>query len=328
MRALRFPRFGNPREVLSVEALPSPAPDAGQVRIRFTHRPINPSDLLTVTGDYRIFTRPPLTPGLEGVGVIDALGDGVAGLTTGQRVISLAGMPGTWAEQFVVAAERAMPLPDAISDQVGAQTLANPVTAWALVNDELPLREGDWLLQTAAASALGKVIVAFARRRGVRTLNVVRRRDQARQVLDAGGDAVVVTDEESLVDRVPAITGSAGVGVALDSVGGLLGAQVVSCLRPGGIMYSVGLLSGESLGPVDVKTLIFDNVTLRGFWIIEWFQRRPPEVIGRALTDVVTMLATGDPTLSVEAEYDLADFRRAIEHAGRAGRRGKILLTG
>jgi len=328
MRTVRCSTFGNPRDVLRLEHLPSPEPGGGQVRIRFTHRPINPSDLLTVKGDYRILTAPPLTPGLEGIGVIDAVGDGVTGLSEGQRVISLAAMPGTWAEQFVIAAERAMPIPDAISDRVGAQTLANPVSAWALVNDELPLREGDWLLQTAAASTLGKFVVPLARRRGVRTINVVRRRDQVQSVLDAGGDAVVVTDEESLTDRVAAIAGADGVGVAIDAVGGSLGAEVVSCLRPGGIMYSYGLLSGAALGPIDAKALIFDNVTVRGFWIIEWFQRRPPEVIGRALTEVVTMLATGELRPNVEAEYDLADFRQAIEHAERPGRRGKILLTG
>ena len=74
--------------------------------------------------------------------------------------------------------------------------------------------------------------------------------------------------------------------------------------------------------------MIFDGTTIRGFWIIEWFQRRPPDVIGRALTEVVTMLATRELTTTTEAEYDLADFRRAIEHAQRPGRQGKILLTG
>lgn len=328
MRALRFSRFGEPRDVLRLENLPAPEPGTGEVRVRFTHRPINPSDLLTVRGDYRILAQPPLTPGLEGVGTIDALGDGVSGLSVGQRVISLAGIPGTWAEQLVLPVERAMPLPDAIGDEVAAQTVANPVTAWALLYDELPLRDGDWLLQTAAASTLGKLIAALARRRGVRTLNVVRRRDQAQAVLDAGGDDVVVTDEESLIDRVRAVTRDAGVGVAIDAVGGSLGAQLVSCLRPGGVLYSYGLLSGNHLGSIDAKALIFDNVTVRGFWIMEWFQRRPPEVIGRALTDVVSMLASGDLRPDVEAAYDLGDFRRAIVHGERVGRRGKILLTG
>src|SRR5215471_3770476 len=104
MRALRFARFGDPRDVLRLENIPAPEPRADEVRIRFTHRPINPSDLLTVRGDYRIFIQPPLTPGLERVGVIDALGDGISGLALGQRVISLAGLPGTWGEQLVVPA--------------------------------------------------------------------------------------------------------------------------------------------------------------------------------------------------------------------------------
>ncbi len=328
MRAIRFAQHGDPLRVLALENVATPAPGPGEVRVRLTHRPINPADLLTVMGYYRIFTKPPLSPGLEGVGRIDALGPGVQGLTVGQRVISLAGQPGHWAEQYVMPAERVLPIPDAIPDQVAAQTLANPVTAWALVNDELPVREGDWLLQTAASSAVGRLVIQLARRRGIRTVNVVRRRDLAQQILDWGGDAVISTDEESLIERAQAITGGAGVAAAIDAVGGDIGGQTTSCLRPGGAMYSYGILSGTPLNGVDVARMIFDGTTLRGFWIIEWFQRRPPDVIGRALTEVITMLGSGELTTTTEAEYDLADFSRAIEHAQKPGRRGKILLVG
>src|ERR1051325_86872 len=121
MRAIRFTQHGDPLRVLALEDVATPTPGPGEVRVRLTHRPITPADLLTVTGYYRIFSTPPLAPGLEGVGVIDALGDGVQGLSVGQRVISLAGQPGHWAEQYVMPAERVLPIPDAIPDQVAAR---------------------------------------------------------------------------------------------------------------------------------------------------------------------------------------------------------------
>jgi len=328
MRAIRFSQFGNPRDVLALENIPSPEPGSGQVRVRFTHRPINPSDLLTVQGIYPVAAKPPASPGLEGVGRVDALGEGVSGLSIGQRVISLAAAPGTWAERFVIPADRALPMPDAVPDPVASQTLANPVTAWALVNDEIDMQPGEWLLQTAAASTLGKLVIQLARRRGFRTLNVVRRRAHVDDVLAAGGDAVVCTEDESLSERVSRIVGADGVAWALDSVGGEVGAEVVSCLRPGGTMLSVGLLSGTTLGTLDARSLIFNGTTVRGFWIIEWFGRRPADVIGRALEEVVTLLATGELRLSVEAQYPLDDFREAVDHSTRPGRHGKILLVG
>lgn len=328
MRALRFNRAGEPLDVLRLDDVPIPTPGPGEVRVRITHRPINPSDLLTVRGVYPIQPTLPGSPGLEGVGVVDALGDGVINLARGQRVISLAGVPGTWAEQLVIPAERALPVPDAVNDQVAAQVLVNPVTAWAMLHDELALAKGDWVLQTAAGSTLGRLVIQLARHRGIHTINVVRRRAQVQPLLDAGADAVVCTENESLVDRVRAITGGKGVRGAIDAVSGPEGADVARCLAPGGTMLTMGVLGGATLGPIDAGDLLFKGASIRGFWLTNWFMRQTPESVGHALTEVLTLLATGVMKPDVAAEYDLADFREAIAHAERPGRNGKVLLRG
>lgn len=328
MRALRFSKPGEPLDVLRLDEVPTPEPGRGEVRVRITHRPINPSDLLTIRGVYPIQPSLPGSPGLEGVGVIDAVGEGVTTLTRGQRVISIAGLPGTWAEQLVIPAERALPVPDAVSDQVAAQVLVNPVTAWAMLHDELALAEGDWLLQTAASSTLGHLVIQLARHRRIRTINVVRRRAQVQSLLDAGGDAVVCTEDEPLVERVRAITGGKGVRGAIDAVSGPQAGEVARCLAPGGIMLTMGVLGGATLGPIDAGDLLFKSATIRGFWLTNWFMKQTPESVGRALTEVLTLLATGVMKPAVEAEYDLADFRAAIAHAERPGRNGKVLLKG
>lgn len=328
MRALRFARHGEPLDVLHLDDVPEPHPGPGEVRMRITHRSINPSDLLTVRGLYPNQPSLPGSPGLEGVGVIDALGDGVTNLARGQRVISLAGVPGMWAEQVVIPAERALPVPDAVSDQVAAQVLVNPVTAWVMLNDELALARGDWLLQTAASSTLGRLVIQLARHRGIHTVNVVRRRAQAKALLDAGADAVVCTDDEPIIERVRAITGGKGVRAAIDAVSGPQGGDVARCLAPGGTMLTMGVLGGVTLGPIDAGDLLFKGATIRGFWLTNWFTRQAPESVGRALTEVLTLLATGVMKPVVEAEYDLADFREAIAHAERPGRIGKVLLRG
>lgn len=328
MRALRLAQFGNPLDVLKLEEVPAPEAGHGEVRVRMKHRPINPSDLLSIRGFYPVRPSLPGSPGLEGVGVIDALGPGVSGLVVGQRVISLAGLPGTWAEQLVIPAVRALPVPDALSDQVAAQVLVNPMTAWALLNDELTLSEGDWILQTAAGSTLGRLIIQLARHRRVRTVNVVRRRDQAQELFDLGADAVVAPDEESLIDRVKTLTAGQGVRAAIDSVSGPGAATVAACLSLGGTMITLGVLGGSTLGPIDVGDLLFKGAAIRGFWLTDWFRRKSPETISQGLAEVLTLLATRALEPPVAAVYDLADFRAAVSHAERPGRHGKVLLRG
>ena len=236
--------------------------------------------------------------------------------------------PGTWAEHLIAPAEAVIRIPDALSDCVAAQTLVNPMTAWAILSDELTLAEGDWVLQTAAGSTLGRLIIQLARRRALRTVNVVRRRAQVQELVDLGADAVICTEDESLVDRVRDITSGAGVRAAIDAVGGPQGAHVATCLAEGGTLLLMGLLSGAPLGPIDAADMIFRGRTVQGFWLITWFGTRPREAIERAFGEVISLLATGVLVPPVEAEYDLADFREAIAHAQRPGRRGKVLLRG
>ncbi len=328
MRALRLSQFGQPAEVLRLEKVSTPQPFAGAVRLRLTHRSINPSDLLTIMGLYPNLPALPGSPGLEGVGVIDALGAGVTGLSIGQRCITLAGLPGTWAEQIVVGADKVMPVPPALSDQTAAQLLVNPFTAYAMLTDELPLAPGDWLLQTAASSALGRMVVQLARVRGIRTINVVRRKGSGDELLALGADAVISTDTELLVERVAELTKGRGVSGAIDAVGGALGAQVVSCLGAHGTMLTMGLLGGDLMMPVPSAELLFRGASIRGFWLTNWFARQTPATIGKAVGEVMQLLIGGQMTAPVEAEYDLADFRAAIAHAERPGRRGKVLLVG
>ena len=328
MRAIRFSEFGPPARVLRLEDVPTPEPGLGEVRIRVTHRPINPSDLHLIAGTYGIRPTLPATPGLEGMGRVDALGDGVANLVVGERVIAMAGGPSTWAEHLIAPAARVVPVPDAVSDQAAAQFVVNPLTAWLLLTEELSVAPGDWLLQTAAGSTLGKLVLRLARHRGVRTIDVVRRRDQVQELLDLGADAVICTGDERVIDRVKEITGGKGIAGAIDSVGGPLAAQVARSLRRGGTLVVFGLLGGDPVMPLEIPDLLFKGATVRGFWLTSWFATRPPERIGSAIAEVMTLMAQGLMVPDVEAEYELADFANAIAHAERGGRRGKVMLKG
>jgi NADPH2:quinone reductase len=234
MKSVRFNEFGDPAKVLRVEDVPQPEPGENQVLVRMRARSINPSDLLTVRGLYGALPKLPATPGLEGMGEIAAVGKGVQNLRTGQRVIPL-GVPGTWQEYIVVNSTQLIPVPDSVSDQTAAQFVVNPLTAWIMTVEELAMKPGEWLLQTAAGSTLGRVVLQIARLRGFKTINVVRRREQVAELKALGADEVISTDVEKIGERVKAIAGEAGVTKAIDAVGGQTGAAVASALGRGGV---------------------------------------------------------------------------------------------
>src|SRR5438874_350033 len=219
MKAIVFEQFGDPAEVLQVREVPVPEPGPGQVRVRMLASPINPSDLLMVRGQYGRQPALPCTPGFEGVGVVEEGHGLLARRVLGRRVAVPNGTgSGNWQEKVVVPALQAVPVPQALSDEQAATFFVNPASALVMTRHVLRVPRGAWLLQTAAGSALGRMVIRLGKVHGFRTLNVVRRREQAEELLRLGGTAVVATNDEALEERVRALTGGAGVPFALDAV--------------------------------------------------------------------------------------------------------------
>ncbi len=326
MQSIKFYEFGNPAEVLRVEDMPQPEPGADQVLVRLRARSINPSDLLTVRGLYGSLPQLPATPGLEGMGEVAAVGDGVKHLRPGQRVIPL-GVQGTWQDYLLASSAQLIPIPDSISDQTAAQFVVNPLTAWIMTIEELALKPGEWLLQTAAGSTLGRIVLQIAALRGFKTINVVRRREQVDELKTLGADEVICTDDEDISERIKEITGKAGLTKAIDAVGGQTGATVMNSLGRGGVMLVYGLLSMEPM-PLDGGRMIFSTTTIRGFWLGDWFRSAVPERQQAVTVEMLRSMAANEIVPPVEAEYPLADVLAAVEHAERPGRRGKVLLVG
>ena len=327
MRALQFSQFGEPADVLQLVKIDTPPVQPGSLRLRLTHRAINPSDLLTIRGYYgRLPQTLPVTPGNEAVGVIEAIGEGVQGFTLGQRVIPL-GINTTWQEYVLAQPLQLIPVLDGISDQTAAQFVVNPITAWVMLTQSLQLEEGDWILQTAAGSTLGRLVLQIAQLKGYKTINFVRRQAQVQELLDLGADVVICTKDDDVIEQVKALTDGKGVKAALDAVAGETGALAASCLRGGGTMLVYGALSMEPT-PIQTGEMIFKGTTIQGFWLAYWFQTTPIHEIGPIFMELMQLMAAGQLVPPVEATYDLADFKEAILHAERPGRSGKVLFTG
>jgi NADPH:quinone reductase-like Zn-dependent oxidoreductase len=325
MRAVRFREFGEPGEVLEVEEVALPEPGLGQVRVRMRVRPINPSDLFAIRGRYGVLPKLPATPGMEGAGVVDALGEGVTELREGQQVVPLGG-GGTWQEYVVVEARSLLPLPPGLSDAQAAMLLANPTSAWIMLEEELRVRQGEWVLQNAANSAVGRFVIQLARHRGYRTINVVRRRDVFEELREDGADEIL-TEDEDVVERVQEITGGKGVRHALDSVAGQSGSRLVRCLAPGGTLIVFGAISQKPL-VVDPGQMLFRGTSVRGWWLMQWFRTASPEQQANLFQTLIPLVAQGVLRAPVAAEYDLAQVHEAVAAAEGSERKGKILLVG
>jgi NADPH:quinone reductase-like Zn-dependent oxidoreductase len=329
MKAAVFERFGAPEEVLQVREVTPAEPRSGQVRVRMVAAPVNPSDLLVVRGAYGKLPKLPATPGFEGVGVVDKSGGGVLavlrGVKAGTRVAVISAGGGTWAESVVVPVRQVVPLPDDIPDEQAASFFVNPASAVAMTRLVLNVPAGEWLLQTAAGSALGRMVIRLGKHYGFRTLNVVRRREQAEELRRAGADAVVCSADESIPNRARALTDGQGVRYAIDAVGGETGSAAIQALAPGGRLLVYGTLSAEPIA-IDPRLLIAGSKRVEGFWLSEWVRAQRPLRMLRLFRTIRDLMRAGVLTSEVGATFPLDDIRKAVAHADQAGRQGKVLL--
>lgn len=330
MKAIVFEQFGNPAEVLQVKEVAAPQPERGQVRVRMLAAPINPSDLLVVRGQYGRLPVLPATPGFEGVGVIDAVGPGLLaklrGLKPGRRVAVLNGRGGNWQEHVVISAREAVPLHADIPDEQAASFFVNPATALIMTAHVLKVPPGAWLMQTAAGSALGRMVIRLGKHTGFRTINVVRRRDQAEELKKLGGDEVICTDTESIDTRVRDITNGAGVRFALDAVGGSMGLGAVRALGADGCLLVYGTLSGEPIA-LDPRQLMVGQKRIAGFWLSEWVRRQGVLKMLGLFRKINQLLSAGVLTTPIQAKFPIDRIQEAVRAAETTGRHGKILLT-
>jgi NADPH:quinone reductase len=326
MKAVVFEGFGDPAEVLQVRELPTPEPGPGQVRVRMRAAPINPSDLLYVRGEYGRRPKLPATPGFEGAGLVEAAGPGLLGrLRTGRRVAVLHGEGGTWQEQVIMPARQVVPVPASVPDEHAASFFVNPASALVMTRSILKIPRGAWLLQTAAGSALGRMVIRLGQTYGFRSINVVRRKEQAEELRRLGGDATISTNEESIEERVRTITQGEGVPFALDAVGGATGSAVVKALGRGGRMLVYGTLAGEPLS-VDPRVLLTGQKRVEGFWLSEWVKDQGVVTMLALFRRIKRLLAQGVLNTEIGSTFPLDDIKSAVQAAAASGRHGKILL--
>lgn len=323
MRTAIHDTFGEPADVLTLGERPLPEPGPGQVRIKMRLAAIHNHDLWTVRGSYGYKPTLPAIGGSEAVGTIDALGDGVQGVSVGQRV-AVASARGTWAEYFVVSAQGVMPVPDSIPDEAAAQLIAMPFSAISLL-EFLQVSEGEWVIQNTANGAVGKTLAQLAASRGIHVINLVRRDAGVDELTALGITHAVSTAQADWQDRVRALVGDASIRAAVDSIGGEAARDLLALLGEDGLLVSFGSMAGDPM-QIPSGDLIFKQATIKGFWGAKVSAAMPADKRRALIGELVTLVASGELPLPVEAIYDLADAGKAAAASLQPGRKGKVLL--
>jgi NADPH:quinone reductase-like Zn-dependent oxidoreductase len=323
MRSAIHTTFGEPAEVLALGDSPIPQPGPGEVRIKTLLASIHNHDLWTVRGRYGYKPTLPAIGGSEAVGIVEALGEGVEGITLGQRVMA-ASVHGTWAEYFIAPARMVIPVPDGIADEAAAQLIAMPLSALMLL-EFLQAEPGQWIVQNTANGAVGKTLAMLAAARGVHVLGLVRRDAGVDELKALGIDNVLSTTQPDWKSSAQALLGDALAHAAVDSIGGQASADLVSLLGENGTLVSFGTMAGEAM-QIPSGDLIFKQATVKGFWGSKVSQQMSVENKRRLVGELLQRVLSGELELPVQAIYGLGDVAEAVTASLLPGRKGKVLL--
>lgn len=325
MKRARYSRRGPvPHELLEVVESPTPSPRAGEALVQVLAAPINPADVLTLTGQYGLLPPLPATGGTEGVGRVLELGAGAGTPPPGSIVLLPPGC-GSWATHVLADAGELLPLPDEADPLQLAMMTVNPPTALLMLRGFVELEPGDWVIQNAANSGVGTCVVQLARHRGLKTVNIVRRADAVEGVRACGGDVVLV-DGDGLADRVAAATGGAPIRLGIEAVGGGATDRLAAALAAHATLVNYGANSGQ---PCQLSTaaLVFRDIALRGFWRSRWYRQAEPEQRRALLGEIAGLVAAGVLRVPIQATYRLQRIGEAVEAATAGGRSGKIVVV-
>ncbi len=320
MKAIRVHETGGP-EKLVFEDVPVPTPGPGQARVKVHAVGVNFIDVYHRTGLYKAPL--PFTPGMEAAGVVDAVGESVAGVTPGDRVAYAMNL-GAYGEYALANAWQLVKLPGALDFQSGAAAMLQGMTAHYLTHSTFRLQRDQSALVHAAAGGVGLLLVQMGKLLGAIVIATVSTDEKAALAKEAGADHVIRYDQTDFGTEVKKLTGNRGVEVVYDSVGRATFEGSLNCLRQRGMMVLFGQSSG-TVPPVDLNILNAKGSIFVTRPTLAHYSTNPEELNWRA-NDVLSWVAAGKLKLRIGRTFPLREAAQA--HVALEGRRttGKVLL--
>jgi NADPH2:quinone reductase len=325
VKAVRIRQHGGPEEMELVDVeVGQPGP--GEIRIRHQAIGLNFIDVYQRSGLYQM--QMPLTMGMEGAGVVEAVGEGVTHLKAGDRAAYASHPPGSYSEARVMPAKTVCKLPDAISFETGAAMMLKGLTAQYLLKRTQPqggLQPGDFVLFHAAAGGVGLIAVQWAKAMGLRLIGTAGSDEKCELARSLGAEFMINYSKEDFLARVKEITGGKGVKVVYDSVGKDTWDKSLDCLRPFGLMATFGNASGPvppfapgilgNKGSLYVtRQTLFTHIATR-------------EATQEMADDLFAAVTSGKVQIRIDQRFPLAQVREAHQALEARKTTGSTILT-
>ncbi len=321
VKAVRIHKPGGP-EAMVYEDVEIGQPGEGQLLIRQTAIGVNYIDIYHRTGAYPLASMPHGI-GMEGAGVVEAVGKGVAGFKKGDRVAYTGGPPGSYAEKRIYNAAQVVKVPKGISDKIAASIMLQGMTARYLLKQTHKVRKGDWVLVHAAAGGMGLLLCQWARNIGARVIGTTSSEEKAKLAKKNGCEFPIIYTKHDFVAKVKEITGGKGVAVVYDGVGKDTFLKSLECLALRGHLVSYGAASGPP-DPISPGILSAKSASLTRPTLFHYIATRPE--LAANSRDLFKAVLSGALKIQKPVEYKLKDAAQA--HIDLASRKttGSLIL--
>lgn len=308
------------------KTVPSPGP--GQVLIKIEAAPCNPSDLLFMQGRYGVRKTLPTTPGWEGAGTVVATGGGLMGWWLKGKRVAFAiqsDSDGTWAEYCLVDAKMCVPLKDSIDFDQGSTLIINPISAIGLMQKAKVLGHKA-LVQNAAASQLGRMVINLASRASIPLINIVRRQEQVELSKSLGAQYVLNSEEETFLQDLKNLSAKLEATCAFDAIAGPMTGIMLSALPKGSIIYVYGGLSGKLCSEISPLSLIFESKRVEGFWLTKWIGEQGSFGMLKVLRETQNLMTEGVIKTSIYKTVSLVQVPAALKEYVKEMSQGKVII--
>jgi NADPH:quinone reductase-like Zn-dependent oxidoreductase len=312
-------QFGKLEDVIEIETNDLPICGPDDVLIKMEYAPINPSDIITISGAYRGRTQLPFHPGFEGVGLVHQTGANVSHLKTGERVMPIR-QAGTWQKFQLAKAKNCFKMNKNLLPEDAAMSYINPMTALKMVDEITKVDHSMQVLVNAANSEIGHIIINLSLKLGAKVTTLARSDRSITELNRAFGDKISIQNEDAFIKSKT----DQSFNVMFDAIGGPKAEELAASLKTGGMIVHYGLLSGVPISPKLHQQR--PDIALNLYWLRNWVHSAPHEDIQQLFDKTAKLILDGTITTRVFKTLGLDEIKSAAKILDDPNRSGKVLL--
>lgn len=316
-------KIGPAEEVVNIESISQSDFDDFSILVKMQFAPINPADILMIEGNYASVPNCPTEVGIEGSGIIEEVGNKITNFKVGDKVMCLSRT--NWKTTQILKENEVVKLPESIDLQQAAMLKVNLASAYLMLTNFRKLSKGDWIIQNASNSAVGKNIIYLSKSLGLKTINLVRRDNVIDELFDIGADIVINSDDINVIKKQLHSKVDGPISLGIDAVAGDATNLLASLVNESGLVINYGLLSGK-LCAIDPLNIVFRSIVIEGFWLAKEMKSMDYMAISTMYSNLIPFITNKQIYVNVDKTFPLSKISEALKAAKAYGRNGKIQL--